>query len=209
MPSPLKYKAGDKVGRLTVLSREGSYAVCLCECGNTKRLKACCMGPGTGKTQSCGCLRKEMTVARSLKHGASRRGQHTGTYACWAGMLKRCTSPGCKAWANYGGRGIIVCERWVSSFANFLADMGERPDGLTIERIDNDGNYEPGNCRWATRDEQQNNTRANHLMTHQGRTQTMAAWCRETGLCHTTIIRRLNRGMTDSQALQGGRRHAS
>lgn len=97
-------------------------------------------------------------VERSTTHGHARRGRQSDTYRCWAAMLRRCFNSNVKDFPNYGGRGITVCDRWLS-FENFLADMGERPKGLSIDRVDCDGNYEPGNCRWATPKEQAANRR--------------------------------------------------
>lgn len=94
----------------------------------------------------------------NYRHGHGRNGNKTPTYRSWNAMLCRCTHPTNKMYHAYGGRGITVCERWMT-FANFLADMGERPAGLTLDRINNDGNYEPDNCKWATRSEQNSNTR--------------------------------------------------
>lgn len=129
-------------------------------------------------------------------HGAS----HTRTYRIWAGVLSRCRNPLDKAWVRYGGRGISVCQRWYE-YSNFLSDMGERPGNLEIERIDNDGNYEPSNCRWATDKEQSRNKRTTFLVSVFGRQQSAAAWAEEFGIKRVTFYSRLSRGYSPEQAL--------
>jgi hypothetical protein len=115
-------------------------------------------------------------------------------------MRKRCTNPKSKSFQDYGARGITVCERW-SDYSNFLDDMGERPPYMTIERKDNDKGYSPDNCIWATRAVQNRNKRNSHFITHEGKTQTLLEWSREVGIHHVTILRRISKGMTPSEAL--------
>lgn len=134
------------------------------------------------------------------KHGHSRKAWKSPTYKSWHAMMKRCHQTGATEYRLYGGRGINVCERW-QDFRNFLADMGERPTGHSLDRIDPDGHYEPGNCRWATNLEQQNNKRNNTVLTAGGRTMTIQDWHRETGIGSSTIRERLRRGWSTEDAV--------
>lgn len=129
---------------------------CLCDCGKT----AICLGESlrTNHTKSCGCLHLEKNRTNNLLHGHNRVGKRSPEYKSWDAMTQRTSNPNFIDYKNYGGRGIAVCERW-RKFENFLADMGARPDGMSLDRINNDGNYEPGNCRWATRMQQRQNAR--------------------------------------------------
>lgn len=127
----------------------------------------------------------------------------TGTpeYKIWVGMKKRCYNPSDSSYSHYGGRGITVCERWRNDFVAFLEDMGTRTKGLTLERKNNNGNYEPGNCRWATRKEQTRNARHNIVLEFNGIKQCLAAWAEEMGQRRTTVQSRLDRGWSVERAL--------
>lgn len=173
---------GQRFGRLTALdeapphvsrSRPHRRYTCECDCGNLVVVTVNHLR--RKNTQSCGCLDREKARKRLLKHGyAGSR----GLYAVWLSMRSRCNNPQSASYKNYGGRGITVCKRW-ESFENFRLDMGERPKGLSIERIDNNGNYEPGNCKWATRREQANNNRNNILVEWRGVKYSAADFCRK------------------------------
>jgi hypothetical protein len=150
---------GKRFGRLLVLEFAGRNAkghtiwTCLCKCGARKRVARYTLT--SGHSRSCGCLQKELDARRSRTHGMT----HLPEHSAWRAMKYRCSNPNCQDWKDYGGRGIRVCRRWLRSFAAFYSSMGPRPPGLTLDRRNNDGNYEPGNCRWASRSIQSKNQR--------------------------------------------------
>ena len=149
---------GQRFGKLVAIGQEGRCKyrciiwLCLCDCGNLTSVVSFKLR--NGNTQSCGCLQKERSREVNISHGKS----YSRIYSIWGSMLTRCNNSRHESYFHYGGRGIKVCERW-KVFKNFLADMGEPPDGLTLDRKDVNGNYEPGNCRWVTWEVQNNNKR--------------------------------------------------
>jgi hypothetical protein len=197
-------------GRLTTIGpkfklrqpdRRRWFSVFLCECGNyfVSRMDSVL----SGRTQSCGCFHKETAAVQGKAntiHGHCRRiGGKNSQYSIHTGILQRCTNPNNDRYADYGGRGIRVCDRWLEpngqGYINFLTDMGQRPTlAHEIERICNNGNYEPGNCKWATSIEQNRNKRNNHNLTYNGKTQCIAAWAEELGIHQETIRNRIKKG---------------
>lgn len=172
--------------------------VCICECGNRVTVQA--NNLTSGNSNSCGCLKHEITTVRSLRHGCARATGPTRTYGIWAKMKARCIDPSTTGYENYGARGIRVCDRWMD-FVNFLSDMGECPVGLSIDRIDVNGNYEPSNCRWATIDEQANNKRTTVWLEVDGQRKTAAQWNAFMGFKRATVHNRLSLGWSPEKAV--------
>lgn len=195
---PPKDIAGIPFGRLTPIAPiriQGRWCwQCQCECGSEKIVTE--KNLVSHNSESCGCLKRDKLAARNITHGASVRGKMTREYKSWAAMKDRCCNLRCEDFPDYGGRGITVCERWLGEdgFSNFLADMGKRPPGHEIDRKDNYGNYEPGNCRWATRTEQTCNTRKNVFIEYRGERLTISQWSRRTGINYCTLYSRVKAG---------------
>lgn len=190
--------AGKTFGFWTVIERtdinpKRIYFLCKCACGTEKPVRL--EGLLNGRSKSCGC---DEYKQRSVIHGQS----YNKLYGVWKQMRYRCYQPNNPYYKWYGARGIKVCDRWRKSVAAFIEDMGPRPPGGTIERINNDGNYEPGNCRWATQQEQCCNTRQTILIEHEGKTQPMKHWARELGISYAVVQRRVRNGQTHKQALR-------
>lgn len=192
MPSLINL-VGRSFGRLTVETRAPDHEQpsgkkiarweCRCECGNT----AAILGQNllSGSVISCGCFNKEVHT----RHGATRQrsGSRYRTYRRWGAAKERCFNSATPMYRYYGGRGITMCDRWRNDFEAFLADMGECPPAFTLERVDFDGDYEPGNCTWIPKSEQAKNRRGNVLITFEGETMTLMDWSRHLGAPYPTI----------------------
>ena len=196
---------GIRFGRLVALNRSEnlgkettwSYR---CDCGTVKVVRTGHLR--SGRVKSCRCWRREEIANRTLKHGAARRSGYTPEYTTWMLMVQRCHGEHGRRDSRYGGRGISVCDRWRESFDNFLADMGPKPGpGYSIDRIRNDGDYEPGTCRWATHKEQARHKRNSRYLTYRGRTLCVAEWAEVCGLNPQTILKRLARGWSIERTL--------
>lgn len=179
--------AGRIFGRLHVIedvgvNKNGKFLwKCVCDCGNEKI--ALSQPLLDGRTQSCGCLHKEQLTERLTKHGLTKVGKRHPLYLTWAGMKQRCYNPKSLAYDRYGGRGIKVCDRWLNSFPNFLQDMGEKPSKHhSLERDDNDGDYSPKNCRWATLDIQSKNKRSNIWIEYGNEKYVISDWATKIGI---------------------------
>lgn len=199
-----KQLVGQRFGRLTVVARAPTRIgralwICVCECG--KKHEAVSHALTSGHTKSCGCWNEDRKK-QAVVHGHARRGALlTPTYRTWQAMMTRCYNPNAKSWKDYGGRGVKVCDSW-HYFENFLACMGERPAGMTLERNDSDGDYTPSNCRWATRAEQSRNTRRSMWVQFGGARMTQAEFAERVGLKQSTVSHRLRRGWTPAQVAE-------
>ncbi len=197
---------GMRFGKLIVVSfygggmkNRGPRWNCKCDCG--KEALATSSQLRAGQRNSCGCLIREKLEARCLKHGFAKRGRKGRTYRIWVMMSARCYLPTCTGYKYYGGKGITVCERWSSSFENFLADMGECPEGMSIDRIDGAKGYSPENCRWATYTQQNRNRTSNRKITAFGKTQLIVEWSEEFDIPYSTLQRRLKMGVNPEKAM--------
>jgi hypothetical protein len=205
-------------GRLTVkkfshISRGGqSYWVCICTCGKEKTARSSHLK--SGSVRSCGCLARECSskTAKSVLAGKyckiTHNKTHTRVFSIWTAMRARCKNPNSISYKNYGGRGIIVCKEWDSNFITFYnwAMNNGYNDNLTIDRIDNNGNYEPSNCKWSTKKEQANNRRDCHYITYKDKTLTVVQWEEYLGFKRNLISQRLSRGWSEKRALETKRR---
>jgi hypothetical protein len=182
----VKDRTGERFGKLLVVGfshRDSrTHWHVKCDCGNTNIVDGGNLK--MGRTKSCGCA--------IYRNRGTHRMSKTVTYTCYSSMKARCYYHGENNYKDYGGRGIRVCQRWLDSFENFYEDMGERPKGMSIERIDNNGDYEPDNCRWATQREQMNNTRRNVALEYKGRTMNMSQWARELGISRACLWKRVD-----------------
>jgi|APSaa5957512622_1039677.scaffolds.fasta_scaffold39786_2 hypothetical protein len=168
---------------------------CVCDCGEKRDISIYSLI--NGKSKSCGCLQKELLSKRIIKHGMT----HTRDYNGWMIMKARCSNHDHPRFKSYGGRGIKVCDRWLESFENFYEDVGKKPEGMSLERIDNNGNYEPSNCKWATNTEQANNRRTNIFLTYKGKKKSIKQWSLDFGIDYLVIYKRVARGWSVEDAI--------
>lgn len=193
---------GDIYGKLKVLEevekgKSGRRFTCECECGNKVTLYSSAFL--NGNTKSCGCLRRKLTIEKSTSHGLSK----TPLHRVWNSMKQRCNNPNDKAYKNYGARGIKVCEEWKKDFLTFhkWAIESGYQQGLTLERIEVNGNYCPENCKWIPQSEQSPNRRSNNYLTFNGETKTLSQWSRDLSINRGTLRDRLKNGWTVEDAL--------
>lgn len=201
--STVKNLLSIRFGRLVVIAdagpgNRGWLWLCKCDCGTAKTIRSASLL--CGRTRSCGCLQREKarsTGDRTRTHGKSKQ----DIYSIWDSMIARCDRPSRKDFHRYGGSGISVCDRW-KTFQNFYNDMGDRPDGMSIDRIDNTKGYHPDNCRWATAKTQARNQSKNRLITYGGRTQCLSAWAEEIGMSSISLQSRLDRGWSVERSIE-------
>lgn len=201
----VKQPSGKRGGKQRISSRK--WAVFQCSCG--AKFPSPLKPVNNGRTKSCGCYSRTKFVKAAAEYnasgggGATTHGQcSTGAYTSWNNMLQRCTNPRNSAYYMYGAVGITVCGEW-SVFENFYTDMGPRPDGTSLDRIDSKGDYCKENCKWSTPREQANNTSRNKYLTIDGETKTYAEWGRVVGLQSRKISHRIRRGWSPEEAVYG------
>jgi len=194
---------GELYGRI-LITAEGSkkgkerYWKGICQCKDKTVVEIRQGNLRNGTTTSCGCRRKEVAKAGGLKHGMGT----TRVYKVWQNIKDRCHNPGSKRYADYGGRGIVVCRRWLDSFENFYQDMGDTPKSMTLEREDNNAGYSKENCRWATYKEQARNRRNNRMICHNDEVKCLAEWAEDRGLTYSALYGRLERGWSVARSLE-------
>ena len=184
---------GQTFGRLTIIERaenaknKATRWKSVCKCGN--KIVVLASSLRSGRTKSCGCLNSETTAKRNFLHGMSHSSEHN----IWWAMIQRCYNPNNNAFDRYGGRGVTVCNEWRDNFMAFFNHVGPRPSSkYSIDRVDNDGNYEPNNVRWATRKQQADNKRNNHLIMFNGRLKNLTQWAKIVGVNKKTLFNRIN-----------------
>jgi len=194
----LNINPGERYNRWTVIEGLGySKWLCKCDCGVIKEVRGTALKQGASK--SCGCLQRELVTKRATKHGK----HETRLYKTWQNMKSRCNNPNASKYYLYGGKGIKVCEGWendFNAFYNWSLENGYS-DKLTLDRIDGNKDYSPGNCRWVTYKVQGNNTTQNHLITYEGTTLTAAQWAEKLGMNYNTFTERLRRGWSIERAI--------
>lgn len=205
MGRPKKDISGKKFGKLTAIKRVGSDKrnisvwLCKCDCGNEKEVSMSSLRPY--HNPSCGCNASRKTMGQRFRtHGKTKTAEHN----TWLKMKERCYYPNSKNYQGWGSRGIKICDRWLNSFENFFADMGKRPSSKhSIDRYpNNDGDYEPGNCRWATMSEQRRNQGDALIVEYKSIKKPLANWCEELGLRYQMIWRRIQRGYSIVDAFE-------
>ena len=195
----IKDMAGSRYGKLTVKGLDGvrnglAWWLCECECGNTAIVRGTSLR--SGQTKSCGCIFKQMNATRWYRHGES----HTRLHNLWCGMLQRCYDTNGKEYHRYGGRGIGVCEEWLvyENFRDWAKSTGYDESAsfgeCTLDRVDNDGNYEPSNCRWISLSEQFINRGNQYTVTYRGETLTVSQWSKKVGIEYRTLLYRIKKG---------------
>lgn len=204
MARPINDLTGKKYGKLTVISRaenKGTQTrwLCECDCGKRKIVQAGSLV--SGDTKSCGCLRGVIMGERLRTHGT---GKESRLYRIWTGIKTRCYNPNHNTYKIYGKRGIKMCEEWKNSFVSFRdwSIKNGYSDSLSLDRIDVNGDYEPSNCRWATKKQQANNTRSNVYISYKGETHTLAEWSDITGIKELTLASRKRKGWSDEECIE-------